>query len=327
MLVSNYVSLSKRVNCVLDESKKNIKVSTILSNFNKTKLGFCLIKNKSSYKIFTDGDFRRQIFKDNHFIFKDSSYIKKKKIITIDHKKSLFDAYNLMKSKDINVIIVLKNKKYFSYITFHEIVNQLSPERINLDKEKLAKYDLDVSKHLIRYQFVSTFVNSDMEIIDAACGTGYGSNLLAKKAKRVLGIDYSKEAILFAKANYQSKNITFKVDNILNFNFKKKYDAIITLETLEHLSKSQAIKWLKKCKNSLKSNSTFICSSPMLRVRNNKPYITNPHHLYEMKKQEFFANLKKIFRPKTINFFIQKNDSFVLHTNQKEGLCMAILNL
>ena len=168
-----------------------------------------------------------------------------------------------MKSRDINVIIVFKNKKYFSYITFHEIVNQLSPERINLDKEKLAKYDLDVSKHLIRYQFVSTFINSDMEIIDAACGTGYGSNLLAKKAKSVLGIDYSKEAILFAKANYQSKNITFKVDNILNFDFKKN-DAIITLETLEHLSRSQAIKWLKKCKNSLKSNSTFICSSQCL---------------------------------------------------------------
>ena len=46
-----------------------------------------------------------------------------------------------------------------------------------------------------------------------------------------------------------------------------------------------------------------------------------------MKKEEFFANLKKIFRPKSINFFIQKNDSFVLHTNQNEGLCMAILKL
>ena len=288
MLVSNYVSLSKRINCVLDESKKNVKVSTILSNFNKTKLGFCLIKNKSSYKIFTDGDFRRQIFKDNNFIFKDSSHIKKKKIITIDYKKSLFDAYNLMKSKDINVIIVLKNKFFFSYITFHEIVNQLSPERINLDKEKLAKYQLDVSKHLIRYHFASSFINGDMEVVDAACGTGYGSNLLAKKAKNVLSIDYSKEAILFAKANYQSKNISFKVDNILNFSFKKKYDAIITLETLEHLSKPQAIKWLIKCKKSLKSNSIFICSSPMLRIRNKKPFITNPHHLYEMKKEEFF---------------------------------------
>ena len=95
-----------------------------------------------------------------------------------------------------------------------------------------------------------------MEIIDAACGTGYGSNLLAKKAKSVLGIDYSKEAILFAKANYQSKNITFKVDNILNFNFKKKYDAIITLETLEHLSRSQAIKWLKKCRGVAQLNLT-----------------------------------------------------------------------
>ena len=43
-------------------------------------------------------------------------------------------------------------------------------------------------------------------------------------------------------------------------------------------------------------------------------------------KQRSFANLKKIFRPKTINFFIQKNDSFVLLLI-KRGLCMAILKL
>ena len=327
MLVSNFITSSKRSKFIIDETKQNIPVSEILIKLNTYKLGFCLIKNKASYKIFTDGDFRRQITKDNNFIFKDSSKIKKKKIITISHDKSLFDAYRIMKTKNVNVIIVNKKDRLFSYITFHEIVTQLSPERINLDKEKLKKYDIDVTKHLIRYQFAASFINKDMNILDAACGTGYGSYILSIKSKNVLGIDYSKEAIIFAKNNYNSKNLTFRTENIFNFNAKNKYDAIISLETLEHLHQDDAIKWLKKCKKSLKSNSIFICSSPLLRLRNNKPYITNPHHLHEMKQGEFFKNLKNIFKPKSINFFIQSENFFKPHTNEKEGLCMAILKL
>lgn len=327
MVISDFIKSYKRLNYILNETRKPIPVIKILKHLNQTKLGFCLIKKGSSFKIFTDGDFRRKITNNNNFILANSYSIKSKSIKTIDVHKTLFDAYNIMNENKINVLIVTKSSKVYSYVTFHEISGNLSPERLNLDKEKLDKYEIDVNKHLLRYKFASCFINKKMDILDAACGTGYGSKILSKNAKSVLGLDYSKDAILLARSNYKSKNIKFLNENILNHNFKKKFDAIISLETLEHLDKKQSIFWLKKCRNLLKKKSIFLCSSPLLRVREGKPFITNPHHLHEMRQKEFFNNLKKIFMPKSINFFIQNNDHFIPHTDQKEGLCMAVLSI
>ena len=75
----------------------------------------------------------------------------------------------------------------------------------------------------------------------------------------------------------------------------------------------------------LKKNGIFICSSPLLRIKNNKPIITNPHHLHEMKKNEFMQNLKKIFRPKIFISYIQDGYSMKPLTNEKNGLCFTYI--
>ena len=49
----------------------------------------------------------------------------------------MYKAYRLMSNKQINCVLITKNKKIFSYLTLHEINESLSPERLNLDKEKL----------------------------------------------------------------------------------------------------------------------------------------------------------------------------------------------
>ena len=222
-------------------------------------------------------------------------------------------------------MIIKKNNQIFSYLTLHEITEVLSPERLNLDNKKLNKYNLDISKHLIRYVYASNFITKKSLVLDAACGTGYGTYVMSKKAKKIYGIDVSSKAIAFAKSNYKSKNIRFINLNILNINFKNKFDVIVSLETIEHLTLKDALSWFRKCNHLLKKRGIFVCSSPLLRIRNNKPFITNPHHLYEMKKSEFFYNLKKIFKPKKINSYIQQNDNLIPLSNQKEGLSIISL--
>ena len=80
-----------------------------------------------------------------------------------------------------------------------------------------GKVDLELeTEHMNRYIFAKSLVN-DKNVLDAACGTGYGSAILAERAQKVFGIDISKEAILYAKSNYQMKNLKFKS----RFNFQK----------------------------------------------------------------------------------------------------------
>lgn len=90
-------------------------------------------------------------------------------------------------------------------------------------------------KSLQRYEFAQKYC-SGKDILDAACGCGYGSNILSKEAKSVLGVDYSTEAIDYAQKYWGAKNITFKQSD-LNSDLTNlgSFDVIVSLETVEHL--------------------------------------------------------------------------------------------
>ena len=63
--------------------------------------------------------------------------------------------------------------------------------------------------HIERYRFARQFV-SDKTVLDIACGTGYGSNLLADSgASRVDGVDISEDVINYAISSYQADNLFF----------------------------------------------------------------------------------------------------------------------
>jgi len=100
-------------------------------------------------------------------------------------------------------------------------------------------------KHVERYKFAQKYCK-DKEVLDAACGCGYGSYILSQEAKSVLGVDYSQEAIDYAKKIWWDKNITFKRFD-LNFDLKSlgTFDVIVSLETVEHLD----IEITKICQN------------------------------------------------------------------------------
>ena len=325
MQIKSFLSKNPRKKFLIQSKKDNVPIYKILKLLNKSSLGLCILKIKNNYKILTDGDFRREVIKDSNFILKASNQIKLKKLITIDIKKTMYLAYRLMVDKQINSILITKNKKIRSYLTLHEINESLSPERLNLDRKNLTKFNIDVGKHLIRYNFANLFVKEKSDVLDAACGVGYGSNILSKKAKSIIGVDYSKSAIKFAKQNHNKKNIKFYESNILKFKFKKKFDVIVSLETLEHINKSDGIKWIKKCFKLLKKNGIFICSSPLLRIRNGRPFITNPHHLHEMKRSELEKVLKKVFKTKNIYLFIQETNNLKPCINENEGLSIFVI--
>ena len=53
-------------------------------------------------------------------------------------------------------------------------------------------------EHKARYDFALRFVNSSMDVLDIACGVGYGSRILASAARNVVGCDIHDETIEYA---------------------------------------------------------------------------------------------------------------------------------
>ncbi|MBL0690178.1 MAG: class I SAM-dependent methyltransferase [Alphaproteobacteria bacterium] len=117
--------------------------------------------------------------------------------------------------------------------------------------------------HRARYSKASDYIKSNDEVLDIACGVGYGSYMMSVKhsSSNFTGVDISQKTIEFANNHYKRKNINFVCENCLNIKLKNKfYDVITTFETVEHIDEDKL--FLKKLFSSLKDDGTLILSTP-----------------------------------------------------------------
>lgn len=96
--------------------------------------------------------------------------------------------------------------------------------------------DLFVAHEAI-YHFFATFCR-DRRVLDAGCGTGYGSALLvAAGARSVLGVDLSRRSIRFARRRYKSQRLDFVVGDLENATLPPgSLDLVVASNVLEHLA-------------------------------------------------------------------------------------------
>lgn len=55
---------------------------------------------------------------------------------------------------------------------------------------------------LARYKFASRFINKEDQVLDIACGSGYGSEYLSNGAKSVCGTDIDAGTIDYCRTRY-----------------------------------------------------------------------------------------------------------------------------
>ena len=66
-------------------------------------------------------------------------------------------------------------------------------------------------EHFHRYVFARERVGG-LNVLDAACGEGYGSALLATVAASVTGVDVSPQAIEHARSRYSGNSLEYGID-------------------------------------------------------------------------------------------------------------------
>ena len=150
--------------------------------------------------------------------------------------------------------------------------------------------------HIERYRFAS-HVAPGKVILDVACGTGYGSDLLAGlAAKRVVGGDASPEALSFASHRFRRENLSFlKLDGIRLPFRSSTFDAVVSFETVEHMKDPD--QFLRECARVLRPNGILLCSTPM-RLAWRPPWMPkpqNPFHTREFTVNELRAALDERF--------------------------------
>jgi SAM-dependent methyltransferase len=87
-------------------------------------------------------------------------------------------------------------------------------------------------RHVAVYEWIAARTDG-LSVADLACGEGYGSALLAERAREVVGVDANPEAHAHAQARYAGKNLRF--ERSLVEQFEGPCDAVVFLQTIEHI--------------------------------------------------------------------------------------------
>lgn len=90
--------------------------------------------------------------------------------------------------------------------------------------------------HLERYMTALKMVEETDDVLDCACGSGYGTKILSAKTKRIVGYDIDEPTINLAKKTMP--DIDFRCSDLQKTEFPK-VDKVISFETIEHLDKPE----------------------------------------------------------------------------------------
>lgn len=153
-------------------------------------------------------------------------------------------------------------------------------------------YKATEEEHLDRYNYIIN-LTKDKNILDIACGSGFGSYIIATdgKAKQVIGVDLDNDAIRYANHKFHHDNIKRFVGDAVKFKYKEKFDVIISFETIEHIPDYKG--FINNLYNNLNENGKLVISTPIVPCTTNKPI--NPYHVIEWSYKDFIKLLSEYF--------------------------------
>lgn len=166
---------------------------------------------------------------------------------------------------------------------------EFTGERFTPECEREIWYE-----HYHRYALAAHWC-ANKRTLDAACGEGYGSALLAHSAASVEAVDISEQAISHARLRYGDlENVAFKVADCTALPFTgNEFDRVVSYETLEHLAAHEQL--LAEFRRVLKPDGCLILSSPDKASYSDGQDTSNEYHVKELYREELEALVQRYF--------------------------------
>lgn len=105
--------------------------------------------------------------------------------------------------------------------------------------------------HVARYRFAVEWLKTEfssrlrkdgkfrkgsVRVIDAGCGCGYGSRILAEAGCDVLALDKCADTIAYAEEHWAHPRVEYRQADLQSWNFPPTYGVALAFEVLEHLA-------------------------------------------------------------------------------------------
>ena len=166
---------------------------------------------------------------------------------------------------------------------------------------------------LARYKFVSKMFEGYKKVLEVGCGDGFGSRIVKQSVNHLHVADFDPIFLKDIKNNNSKywKLKTYQHDFVKDGNFKiTNYDAIYSLDVLEHIKKKNENAFIKNLNKSLNKDGAAIFGMPSIESQKFASKQSKIGHVNCKSGKELKKCLKNYYKQV---FLFSMNDE-VVHT-------------
>lgn len=178
----------------------------------------------------------------------------------------------------------------------------------------------DLSRHVAAYRLAQERVRGK-RVLDAGCGDGYGTDLLAQTAAYAVGVDRAAETVAVASSRYRQPNLAYRVCELTRLgDLGERFDVVCNFQVIEHLAEPRP--FLEQVRSVLHPSGCLIVTTPN-RLRSVVP---NPYHVHEYVAAELQALLAAVF-PRVDVHGVVGDERAMAYERQRVAQAQRILRL
>ena len=164
---------------------------------------------------------------------------------------------------------------------------------------------------LSRSKFAARMLPLDqaVSVLELGCSEGIGTVMLSEGGNEVTGVDFDKEAIDHAKTSLRGTGIRFLCDDFLGKTYGS-YDAVISLDVIEHIPRSGVDEFLRTVCMNLKEDGFCVIGTPNETASRYAGDASRAAHLSAFTGEELLVLMRRYFR----NVFLFGMNDEVVHT-------------
>jgi 2-polyprenyl-3-methyl-5-hydroxy-6-metoxy-1,4-benzoquinol methylase len=164
---------------------------------------------------------------------------------------------------------------------------------------------------MARYKFVSKMFQGRKHALEIGCGDAFNAPIILQGVGKLTVTDFDPTFIADAKARMKDRWVyEAKVHNLLEGPFPGTFDAIYSLDVLEHIPKEQEDLFITNALKSLTPDGELIFGMPSLESQAFASRASKEGHINCKSGEDFAALMRKYFRHV---FLFSMNDE-VVHT-------------
>jgi ubiquinone/menaquinone biosynthesis C-methylase UbiE len=147
-------------------------------------------------------------------------------------------------------------------------------------------------EHRSRYRFAAQFV-AGQRVLDVACGSGFGLQMLTAVGARPVGVDYAADTLHQIRQRLPDATL-LRADATRLPLQSASIDQVVSFETIEHVPDARAL--VHEVRRVLKSGGRLVLSTPNRAFGPPERHTGNPFHVREFTADELRELLDECFQ-------------------------------